>query len=161
MQHHTHVLAPAAVEVATSLDVVRAEEPLAAWLATTRITLIHACSDGVRAGAIDPGEAERIVRVSVLILVIGRPDDQDLRVVDLRSRREVRPEQRQQFLAPAGSVRPAISSAIGDIPGSHGSRGQGTRDARRHPAGRPSTEGWIPVTALNGLGRDLTVTVHR
>ena len=101
MQYHTHVLAPAAVEVATSLDVVRAEEPLAAWLATTRITLIHACSDGVRAGAIDPGEAERIVRVSVLILVIGRPDDQDLRVVDLRSRREVRPEQRQQFLAQA------------------------------------------------------------
>lgn len=45
----------------------------AAWLATASIALIHACSDSVRAGTIDPGEAPRILRVSVRDLFTGTP----------------------------------------------------------------------------------------
>src|SRR5262249_27597776 len=46
----------------------------AAWLATASIALIHACSDSVRAGTIDPGEAARILRGSVRELFTGIPD---------------------------------------------------------------------------------------
>jgi TetR/AcrR family transcriptional regulator, mexCD-oprJ operon repressor len=45
----------------------------AAWLATAVVALIHACSDSVRAGTIDPGEAARILRVSVRDLFTGTP----------------------------------------------------------------------------------------
>ena len=40
---------------------------------TSCIALIHACSDSVRAGTIDPGEAARILRVSVRDLFTGTP----------------------------------------------------------------------------------------
>jgi AcrR family transcriptional regulator len=45
----------------------------AAWLAAACIALIHACSDSVRSGTIDPGEAARILRVSVRDLFTGTP----------------------------------------------------------------------------------------
>jgi AcrR family transcriptional regulator len=45
----------------------------AAWLATACIALIHACSDSVRSGTIEPGEAARILRISVRDLFSGNP----------------------------------------------------------------------------------------
>jgi len=43
----------------------------AGWLVTACITLIHACSDQVRAGQIDPDDAVRVLTTSVRDLVTG------------------------------------------------------------------------------------------
>jgi AcrR family transcriptional regulator len=48
----------------------RADLP-ASWLVTACIALIHACSDGVRAGQIDENDAPRILRTSVRDLFTG------------------------------------------------------------------------------------------
>jgi hypothetical protein len=43
----------------------------AGWLAAASIALVHACSDGVRAGHIDEHDAVRILTTSVRDLFIG------------------------------------------------------------------------------------------
>jgi len=44
------------------------------WLVTACIALIHACSDGVRAGQIDEADAPRILRASIRDLITGTSD---------------------------------------------------------------------------------------
>jgi AcrR family transcriptional regulator len=43
----------------------------ASWLVTACIALIHACSDGVRAGEVDEADAPRILRTSIRALFAG------------------------------------------------------------------------------------------
>jgi hypothetical protein len=43
----------------------------AGWLVTASIALVHACSDGVRAGHIDEQDAARILTTSVRDLLTG------------------------------------------------------------------------------------------
>ena len=45
----------------------------AGWLVTATIALVHACSDGVRAGRIDEHDAIRILTISVRDLFTGTP----------------------------------------------------------------------------------------
>ena len=41
------------------------------WLAHASIALMHACTDGIRAGRIDPDDAQRIITISIRDLFTG------------------------------------------------------------------------------------------
>ncbi|HEX6452665.1 MAG TPA: TetR/AcrR family transcriptional regulator [Trebonia sp.] len=43
----------------------------AEWLAHASIALMHACTDGIRAGRIDPDDAQRIITISIRDLFTG------------------------------------------------------------------------------------------
>jgi AcrR family transcriptional regulator len=51
----------------------RADLP-AGWLVTCCFTLIHACADEVRAGRMDPADAERALVTTIRDLFTGKPD---------------------------------------------------------------------------------------
>jgi TetR/AcrR family transcriptional repressor of mexCD-oprJ operon len=68
--HAAHQTIGALLERGRSDGSFRIDLP-ASWLVTASIALIHACSDGVRAGQIDERDAPRILRTSVRDLITG------------------------------------------------------------------------------------------
>jgi hypothetical protein len=53
----------------------------AGWLVTACITLIHACAGEVRAGRIDPGDASRVLTLTIRDLCTGQQEIELTRVV--------------------------------------------------------------------------------
>lgn len=84
--HAAHQTIGALVERGQADGSFRTDLPVG-WLVTACVALIHACSDQVRAGQIDPCEAVRILTTSVRDLFTGtRPGGQDRTVSQAEAR---------------------------------------------------------------------------